>query len=183
MINLLPEQEKAEIKKEYKLRRVAVALTLLLSVGIIANILFFPSYVLLYYKERNSKAAGRIQPTADQTAERTKLTTEIQISNKILTALKPDTKVRAKLTNIISIIEEDKTNKNIVTTLVYTPSTDGASYQVVVQGIARDRASLQAFVTALRNEPTIAKVDLPISNFAQDTSISYSFTITGKAST
>jgi hypothetical protein len=60
---------------------------------------------------------------------------------------------------------------------------DGRVAPVVVTGLASSRAALAGFRDALLKSPLVAKVDLPISNFAQDRDIQFTLTITIASST
>jgi hypothetical protein len=83
-------------------------------------------------------------------------------------------------TDVISLIIKDRTVENTVATIHFALSpTDKNSYTLIVSGLAKTRQSLVAFSEALRKEPLIQKVDLPVSNLTKESNIQFTLTITG----
>ncbi len=89
--------------------------------------------------------------------------------------LKPDTPMLA-VTNIIDIINKNKTSRIILTSISYSKLT--AEVPIIgVVGIARNRQSLVSFTQELERDEHIVSVDLPVSSFAKETDIPFSLNI------
>ncbi len=174
MINLLPQEQQKVLQKEYHFRRAAVAMYFVNAILLIAVILLIPSYVLVTYR---AEATIPIQNSNEQ-AKRTALATEVANDNIILTALTPPA-ASIPPSSSIFLIMGDVPAGDSVTSIDYEPGS-AAPFSITVGGIAASRESLLSFVEALRREPTIDSVNLPISNFASDADIHFSFIVTGK---
>ena len=179
MIDLLPEDQKKNVLREYRYRKYAVIFFCLFVVALITLLLFIPSYILAVYKNNDANARFNVKPVETAVGTETSLKHEIDNANLDLTILGETGTTTPVLSEMISMISKDKTADNVVTSISYSV-LDNGKIKVDVSGVAKSRDSLSAFANLLSLEKGIAKVDIPISNFAKDTDISFSFSINSK---
>lgn len=174
MINLLPEQYKKELNRDYQFRRLAVILLFGFLLTLCVAVLLAPSYVLSLYRLQGvSTKAVTLQTSQGGTSD-AELKRKIADAKALLETLRPEAYTTPS--RIIDLLVKDKTADNIITDISYARS--GSSVSVIVRGLAKTRKGLVAFVDQLNHESAIDKVDIPISHFAKDTDIGFMFTIT-----
>lgn len=173
MINLLPENEKKNLDREYTFRLAAVSLGAVIGLSIIAIIVLLPVYVLAVYK---GKVATIVDAPKNQEATQAQEAFKKQIDDaKILMRVLRPEEAGTLPSMVIEVLSKHKTSQNTVSDVSYRRDANGTT--VVVRGVARTRDSLSRFTDALTQEPLIANVDVPVSNFAKDANIVYTFTI------
>ncbi len=177
MINLIPNQEKKEMIRNFYYRLGTIFFFSIALVMLVGAIALLPSYVLSSMKKNlnNEKLESvKAEPTylADQETEKeisgldAKLTllekaqgrkfiVSERIINEVLSKKIPD----VKITQIS--FEEDK----------------AAAKKVSIRGTARSREGLLLFRRALEDDPSFKMVDLPISNFVKGTNIQFNVTL------
>lgn len=176
MINLLPDIDKKAIEHEYKLRRRAVILTAGIMLSVATIIFMTPSYVLSLYKGKSTNTEVAKAAAIDQ-AEELKSKAEITTSKALIKVLQPQ--VQGILpTTVISYLVKNKTAQNTITDFAYTRSADTGTISIIVHGVAKTRQNLSKFLEAMRHEQGITSADVPVSDFAKDTNIAYTMTIT-----
>jgi Tfp pilus assembly protein PilN len=175
MINLLPQNEKKNIDREYHLRRIALVLMAAIALVGIAIVLMVPMYLTSFYKSRSIDATTASAIAKDKSDEQN-YKQQIDQAKLLLKVLKPQASGMLP-SNIVSLLVVNKTNDIKVNSISYSQnSPSGAT--VIVRGAAKTREALSAFTSALGRDKAITKVDIPVSNFAKDTNIPYVFTIT-----
>ncbi len=174
MINLLPPNEKRELDREYRLRRVALALSAAIGLVAAALIMMAPIYITTAFKSRTINA-GIASAVAKDASDELQYKKQIDEAKFLLKLLKPQDQGETA-SAIIAMLTADKTSEIKITSISYTQNAPGAT--VVVQGMAKTREDLSAYTTTLSQEKSIKNVDVPVSNFTKDTDISYTFTIT-----
>ncbi len=174
MINLLPENNKKELDREYTYRHAVVALWSALALIVVALVVMVPAYILTLYKGMVETSTVPTDEIAKNEADFKK---QLEETKLLINVLKPKTGITLP-SNVITLLDKHKTTKNTITSLTYVVSDAGTL--VDVRGIAKTRESLSVFTDALRKEGIITKVDVPVSNFAKDTNIAYTFSIQTK---
>jgi len=177
MRNLLSEETKHEIKREYQLRLLLV-LTVFLSISvIIGGISVFPSYVVSKAHESAVKSqvqfSGMILETDKQSASTIVRRTKIEL--KLLSELKE----RKPFSSWVNEIVESKPDGVAINKLVYRALGGGENSSLVINGVARAREDLLLFERDLKSVPDFVSVILPISNLAEDKDILFSIRIEG----
>ncbi|MCC2630954.1 MAG: seg [Candidatus Paceibacter sp.] len=177
MINLLPDNEKKLIDKEYKLRRAVLVVGACIAVVFILIMVLVPSYIMAFFRTKAVDSGMLVQ---DSQTEKNAAELARQIEDaKVLTKVLAPKTVSVVPSNIIPLLVSHKSDRNSITDIQFTRNTDGTA-KVLVQGIAKTRESLSTFTDALSKEPTITAVDVPVSNFAKDANIEYNFTVSVK---
>ncbi len=176
MINLLPDQEKNIIRKEYRLRVIAVILVGILITAILTIVFLLPSYILVLYKNKVAEQFVNKTPTTEVDEEDFVATLrKAKISAQVL---RPGPAVLT-MTRVIEIINTTKTSNISITSMTYNKGADTPP-TIDIIGKAKTRQSLVNFTQSLQKSQPIASVDLPVSSFAKDTDIPFSIAIKTK---
>jgi len=171
MINLIPNEEKKKMSKDFYFR-LATVFFMMLSVSLlIASILILPSYFL-------------------SSIEEDIFNTKLKSQEKSISLPDQDTLMVVKdLKNKLSLIENDEKNKSIFSTKVINEiilkkipnikiteifyQNDKTGKKITVSGRASSRKILLLFRRALEDDVAFSKVDLPISNFVKGSDIKF----------
>ena len=178
MINLLPELQKKEWQREYKLRVVVVSLVLFCALVAIAIVLLLPSFGLALYK---SKVADTVFSTVTDTSVELKERKEVEETFKNLDRsmkVLAGSEQKVQPTDLFSLIVARKAQGIRLTALNFTEGEKQITLGIA--GVAATRQNLQSFITELQKETSLGTVDVPVSNFAKDTNIAFSFEIVKK---
>ncbi len=178
MLNLLSQEQKAILKKDYSLRRTIVWLEAIIVAMLISLVLLTPSYFLTKIRaeqakvdlENNKRILDAKLPPAEMVAE-------IQAAVRVTQDLRPLVE-RRSVYDLVKIFESHPPQIKILK-ISFLEQTDGIS-RFIVDGRANDRESLTAFGRALEGRVEFATVDLPVSNFVKESNINFSMTITLK---
>jgi len=177
MFNLLPKQEKEAIRREYRIRLAIVILWFSFATLVIASVLLVPSILLSSQKE---KAAEQRFDTLsksikkDDAAALDSVLRKAQSHLALLSHEAPTVLLHELLVNIVST----KTDSVSLARFSFAKASEGKRY-ADINGISKDRATLLAFVRALERSGLFEKVEVPISNFAEDTDIEFSIRALG----
>ncbi len=180
MINLTPNKEKKKMIKDFYLRLVVVFIMMLGVSVVISSFALIPSYLFSIVKKRFSEEKLVVQkniplPEFDQqtlaligdlnsklnlieNSKKDKFLVSDRVINKILSK---------KMTDI-------KINK-------FSYKFDTVNGKIIgVQGTAPSRERLLLFKTALEEDSSFTKVDLPISNFIRGSNIQFNLNLVAK---
>jgi len=175
MLNLLPQEQKKILKKEYSSRRLAVWLGSVVCVLAISLVLLSPSYFLTKIK------AGEVRIELENTKRALdaelppqEIVTELVAAVSHAEALKP---LRKPLSvyDLVKIFESKPATIRIFD--IAFQEQVATQPTITVIGEALDRESLIAFGQALESRVEFATVDLPVSNFVEEKNINFSMTI------
>lgn len=179
MINLIPSAAKKGIKIEYWLRVVTVWFVLLIGAMLASVAVMAPAYVLI---DLQIDASAESSAAASQKiAGYESVANELKRSNVEAKAIL-DTTGYIPISDYIAIIRELEGGGITVSEIQIIRAKDSFS-PIQVKGKAVDRQSLSQFRDKLLAQPSIASVDLPISNLAKDKDIQFSLTIAVKKPT
>ena len=176
MFNLLPSSTKETIKIEYKWRLLVVFFTVIFCIQFLFLIALFPSWLISLNKEQNailemnnanesqlSKDVGPIALTLTGTNQK------LAILNGAL-AYQP-------VVPLFEAIVTHKTSAIHLTQFIYT-STGAKTATLTLGGSSDTREALASFVKSLQSSGVFTTADLPVSNLAKDTNISFFVNIT-----
>lgn len=177
MINLLPESYKVIFSREYRWRVAVVLMVFVDAVIIIGVALLGPVYIEARLDA--STAANQARSVEKKNDLHTSLITETATLSATLKALSTTSPTPMLLTDIMPIISADKTTNISITSIDYTTNSSGANtITLTLTGTATTRNSLAAFISALKGEKRISNVAIPISDYAADTNVPFTITIT-----
>ena len=177
MINLIPIEERKEIKKDFYYRLLIIFLGMLIFVVTISFVAILPTYFISLEKkismsQKLEKQKNEVMPEIDQ---------------KSLVAIK-------ELDTRLALLEKSRNNKYLFSEKVINEllgdkvsgiKIKSISYEsdfiiggrISMTGLAKDREQLLLFRRTLENNPSFKDVDLPISNFVKGRDIQFSLSL------
>lgn len=178
MLNLLPQEQKVILKKEYANRRLIVWLGLVICVLTISLVLLAPSYFLTRIKAEEVRTQlESAKQSLDAEMPPAEIVAELEAAVRHADALKPLVKPQS-LHELLQIFES-KPNTIRITALSFRGGSNGKSI-IELKGKAADRESLTGFGRALEGRTEFEMVDLPVSNFVKEKDIEFSMVVTLK---
>jgi hypothetical protein len=177
MINLIPNEEKKKITRDFYLRIITTIFVMLGLSLLIASILIFPTYIVSSVEE--GVINGKLEMQKKDITPLSNQDTMIVINN---------------LKDKLSLIENIQKNKFVFSQKVINEivlqkipgiKITEISYQndlkigqkINISGKAQNRDILLAFRRALEDDTAFSKVDLPISNFIKGSNIQFYLTL------
>ncbi len=177
MINLIPNEEKKKMSKDFYLRFVAILFIMLGISLLIALAAILPSYFF-------------------SSVEKKSISMELtQEDNEPISAPDQNTLTAiSDLKNRLGLIENVEKNKDIFSkrvideiifkkisgikiTRIFYQSGTPTGRSISIDGIAESREILLLFQQALEADVAFSKVDLPISNFVKGSNIKFSLNL------
>lgn len=179
VINILPQEEKKFIHREYWLRFFTVLLNLITVLAVVASLLLFPSYFLSKTKENLVESRLEIfnmenPDLVDDNID--KITKDINSKLLMLDKSKVSYQVSDK---VLGSILSSRTNGIKFSQILFNKKSEKAD-TLEVHGVASDRDSLRNFKTVLDSNPNFSEVNLPISDFLEKSDLTFTISITMK---
>jgi hypothetical protein len=178
MYVLLPEEEKKRLKREYKFRFTAVfmyvlGVSSLIGVGSVA-----PAYILSYVDEREADAQLKVIERDREDRGSAGLDEEINETKRLISLLTDNSSGinPIALSNIVDdLIRPRGTGVRISSISLSTQAS--STVDVTISGVANTREVLVSYRRRLAEDPRISKVDLPVSDLAKSSDISFNLSI------
>ncbi len=173
MINLIPNQEKKKMVKDFYFNLVFVSVCALCVATFIGILALLPAYFFSSSKIRVANNKLELQknnpaPLFDQETSRI-----IDDLNTKINLIEDAEKNKFSITDkIINTIFSKKSSSIKITQLSYSREASGVK-KVSISGVAPSREVLLSFRKALEGSPSFKSVDLPISNFIKDSNIQF----------
>lgn len=177
MINLIPNEEKKKMVRNFYLRLTTVFLMMFSFSFILLILLLFPSYFLLSLRENFVK--DNLDTQKQQLAKEIdqKSLNEFQELDAELIAIeKMEGKNFVVSQKVINEITAEKMSDIKITQISYESDAKGTK-KVSINGLAPSRERLLQFRLALEDNVAFQKVDLPISNFVKGSNIRFSLSL------
>ncbi len=176
-MNLLPQKEKMENRREYFYRFSAGLTGAVLASLLIGGFALLPSYILIKIKQAELKinlVSLKNLNGADDGAEVYKI---LEATDQRVDFLSPQPALF--LTAAAEKIAGRKPAGVRIDGLSYHPQEPAQTWSaaIALTGLATSREALVAFVKALQAEPTFSSINVPVSNFAKDRDIEFSLTL------
>ncbi len=173
MINLIPPEGHRAVKREYRMRVMAVSLLFFGWVFFLLAIALIPMYILI---------EGQIQAFTSETEQKLKkddtfveADKEVRMTKDILTQLKLS-KVSVTASDAIAEVQKNAPPEIIFKTFS-TEVTGGVIERIQVQGVAPTRDSLSRLKGTIESSEMFEKADVPISDLARDINLPFSIMI------
>ncbi len=177
MANLLPENKKKEIRKEFFARIIVVFfvfsfLSICVSIGLI-----FPSTILLDIKQTESRVSAKIFEETIDLNDNNVAINILKRENSKLKALQ--IKDEINFSQILEIILDEQPSTIAINTFYYnsTINDDKKNIKLTIRGVADRRSDLIDFVDVLEREDIFSQVDFPVSNLTKGRGIDFSLII------
>ncbi|KKR79307.1 MAG: hypothetical protein UU24_C0012G0017 [Candidatus Nomurabacteria bacterium GW2011_GWA2_40_9] len=178
MLNLIPNQEKHKIKKDFYFRLLIVFFLVMGVSFIIAAFSIAPYYLFSSQKKNFSMERLETQkrlPLPVFDAQTNKLVEDINLKLGLMENVNKTDKFVVSVKVINEIILKKMPDIKI-TSISYEDNVIKGK-TLSVKGSAPSRDKLLLFRLALENDVNFEKVDLPISNFIKGTNIQFNLTL------
>ena len=172
---LLPDHERAALRREYRIRALVVFLFVLSVAGLIGIASLFPAFVSASSEERRQIDAFASLKKGGEDADAALAKSSLASDSVLLGALSADAGAPA-FSRLIDRVVSVR-GPVALSSVSAVRGTDG-SFAFVVQGVAPTRELLLSFQSRLEGIAPGTKVDLPISELAASTDIRFSLQIT-----
>ncbi len=173
MFNLLPDNLKQEIKSEYKMRRISVALVLLIIIQISVFFFLFPSWILSNTKETSIVIQLEKTDETSLSSDSSKIRDKIKSINNELNLLS----TALVYPRFSPIVDHILSQRNQSISLDSFSLNNGKTSVLTIRGISSTREALVSFVDSLKASSQFSSVDLPVSNLAKSKNIDFSITL------
>jgi hypothetical protein len=179
LLNLLPRERTNALRREYFVRLATVALLLLTFLVAAHGVFLIPSYLAASSEERVIRA--QLTADAGQGGGGESVASEFAALGANAAYLARFNSAPSSAAALRAVLSVPRAGVSI-TSLTLTPSVGGAPAKMIIAGTADTRENLRAYDLALTNAPGVSRVDLPVSDYAQATDITFSMTVTGTLS-
>ena len=173
MINLIPPEGHKAVKREYRLRVMAVSLLFFGWVFFLFAIALIPTYILIQ---------GQIKAFTSETEQKLKkddilaeADQEVRMTKDILTQLKLSA-VSVTASDAIAEVQKNAPAEIIFKTFS-TEVNAGVIERIQVQGVAPTRDALSQLKGSIESSEMFEKAEVPISDLARDINLPFSITI------
>lgn len=177
MANLLPENKKKEIRREFFVRALVLFLTLIFLSICISIGLMFPSYALLDIKQKEAEVQTIVFEKTINFDDNNAAINILKRENLKLNALQ--TKDEINFTDLVDLIVGKQPSTIRINTFYYDSlvNDDKKNIQITIRGVADRRSDLINFVDILEKEDVFDQVDFPVSDLTKGKGIDFSLII------
>lgn len=173
MINLLTDDGKGVVRREYRTRLIAVFLWMCTSVLLLGALALLPSYFLSAAKQEAATEELALIASPSGGSAGTPAA-ELSLAREMLLALSAtlsDIQPSQRITDMLAVRPAG------ITVLQFEYTALSSEETVRIQGVAANRDALIAFRKKLSEIPLVSSVELPVSNLAKSTKIEYVLTV------
>jgi hypothetical protein len=174
--NVLPQEVKKTLKKEYKLRLLTVLFFGLTAVALIAFVSFIPSYIAVSIKESQAKTAAETLNQLGGAQNSGTTGADVFLTGEEIKLLQANA-VSHVPSDLLSKLLEGKPTGVSIDNIVYEFSNGKG--KLTVSGSAGTRDDLLLFRDQIQKTAPFEKVNLPVAILAKDTNVSFSIAISG----
>lgn len=171
MINVLPQEQKRVLKKEYFIRLLSTYFFLITILALVSTALLLPTYTLSKSKESllENELIKFDKDNPDlSTDELEKVILDINSKLALLDSMGSESEVSHGVIDRFLKIEKKDIS---IDKIFYIYGEEKSTLEIV--GLAKNRASLNNFKTALEDSGLYENIDLPISNFVKPNDIDF----------
>lgn len=178
MINLIPNEDKKEMSKNFYFRLISLAFVMLGVSLLVASIAILPAYFFSttqknFFSEKFTLQENEPIPSLDQ--DTLSIIKDLKSKLSLIENTRKNEFVFSQ--KIINEILLKKMNSIKITEIFYENEKEGGK-KVNIAGLAPNREVLLLFRQTLEENPAFSKVDLPISNFVKGSNIRFNLTLT-----
>lgn len=177
MFNLLPENQRKNIEREYKMRRLVVAGALFLAVLVVAVVSLAAPDILFRQKYKEAKQNSSYLEKSAVLKKSEQLSLETKLANQKIESLKPEATIAVY--DLFKKIVNNKPAGIKIESLSYSKKNT-ERIDVSVGGVASNREALMDFQKNLGKEQEFVNVDLPLSDLVKGVNAPFLIKITAK---
>lgn len=176
MFTLLPNEYRKRILKAYKVRLLVLSSFFVVLFLAILITSFLPSYIAVNseYQKLVSEEEFVRKSIIKNNDDGLSLTIK-NLKANIDLIIRLD---RPALKEVTKVFKYE--NSDITLTKIDYRTTDIGGYTILLSGVSRTRKSLSDFAKSLRGENSFKNVDLPISDLAKESDVTFNIKINGK---
>ncbi len=176
--NLLPTPRIKMARRNYFLRLTTVAVLLLALLVVVEAVFLLPTY--LYLKQKENAAATQLSQlsASSQTSGEKSVEAQLNILQSeagYLAKLNQASSASATIRALLAVPRVGVTLDGFT----FTPASNGTPATTELSGIATTREALQSYNTALGQLPFVSSANFPIGDYAQESNIQFTITLTG----
>lgn len=175
--DLLPVERRRRLHREYLFRLATVMVLMGALLFAVAAGLLVPTHMLLSREVAARKAQlASVEAVLTSTADAA-LSKQLDVFKSdiaTLAALKSAPKATGVMQNALSVPRPGIS----LTGFSYTPLAGSHAGMLNITGVAKDRASLQAYQTAIQAATFATNADLPVSAYAKSSNIAFTIAVT-----
>jgi hypothetical protein len=175
MTNLLPEERRKKIERERWVRMTSVGTVFFLTLILLSIVSLVPSLLLSKSKGEDAERQVGLVQEFIRLQEEGGITQEVENIQNQLALLENELNEAAAARSIISLSEE--ISSGVILESIRFERLDNKKAHIVVSGFAQTRDDLLLFAKSVEQEPAFVGIDLPVSNLAKSTDISFLFTV------
>ena len=172
MINLIPNEEKKKMSKDFYLRLITMFFVMLSVSLLIASILILPSYFFSSIEEDVIDTKIKSQEKSISLPDPNTLMIIKDLENKLNSVENYEKNKYVFSTKVINEIILKKI-PNIKITEIFYQNDPQTGKKISISGKASSREVLLSFRRALEDDAAFSKIDLPISNFVKGSVIKF----------
>ncbi|OGI71356.1 hypothetical protein A3B84_00635 [Candidatus Nomurabacteria bacterium RIFCSPHIGHO2_02_FULL_35_13] len=172
MINLIPNEEKKKMSKDFYLRLITMFFVMLSVSLLIASILILPSYFFSSIEEDVIDTKIKSQEKSISLPDPNTLMIIKDLENKLNSVENYEKNKYVFSTKVINEIILKKI-PNIKITEIFYQNDPQTGKKISISGKASSREVLLSFRRALEDDAAFSKIDLPISNFVKGSDIKF----------
>jgi len=173
MINLIPNEEKKKMSREFYYRLLAVLFLMLGVSSLVASVVILPSYFITSVEGRSVQAKLKLQESElVSLSDQTTLQTIEDLKKKLRLIENAEKNKFIFSQKVINEIVLEKISDIKITEILYENKGETGG-MIKVVGSASSREALISFRHALEDNPNFSKIDLPVSNFIKGSNIKF----------
>ena len=172
MINLLPSQQKEELREEGKWKLIMILGIVLLAFLISLSLILFSIKTVILGQVEIQKILLEEREKELKTQKIQELEAKIRDYNLTLSNLDSFYKKNLNLTDILEKLSKTLPQGTYLTTFIFNLTT----LEISLSGYSPDRETLVAFKENLEKEEKFEKVYFPLANWVSPTDINFSVT-------
>lgn len=173
MLELILENKKKDLQKEYKLRFLNVSLIMISLVLVMWIILMVPLLINVKVEKEPLEEKMRLLENSALAKDRASLET---LSKELSNTINVFNSDKVSFSEVINNLTE-KQAQDISVKLLAIEKSEAGELTLNIQGVANSRNGLRSFSDAISADPLFSKIDIPFSSFTKDTDIPFSFSI------
>ncbi len=177
MINLIPNQEKKKMTKDFYIRLLSLCFIMLSTCIFLASLLLLPSYFFSSYKNNTAKDKLGMQNSGEIPTFNKEASAIIEDINSKMNILEKSNKSKFLVSEKIIQNILLKKPQNIQITQVSYDDHVTAGKKISISGVALSRDALLSFRKSLEDSSMFKTIDLPISNFVKGANIQFYLTL------
>jgi Tfp pilus assembly protein PilN len=177
LINLLPASKRKILRREYFIRVGTLALLLLALTVVLSGVFMVPTYIFLNQQVSSEnfelQRLSKSQTTEEQQEQQESVALQTEAAQLTKDGSAPT--ASALIQTLLAVPHSGIAIQGFI----YTPTTATQKGTMAITGTASTRETLRNYDESLSSLPFVTNADLPISDYASESNIDFTITLTG----